>query len=86
MSRLILELVLVVASRPDLIREVSAVPGIAYVIRGDGSVPEEGFDIGDFHSTPGRQILHEDSAANWWQRMSKALSRTGDRKVPNCDT
>ena len=74
MSRLIVELVLVVASRPDLIREVSVVPGIVYVIRGDGSVPQEGFDIGDFHSTPGRQILHEDSAANWWQRMSKAFA------------
>ena len=60
MSKLILELVLVVASRPDLIREISVVPGIVYVIRGDGSFPEKEFDIGDFHSTPGRQILHED--------------------------
>ena len=72
MSKLILELVLVVASRPDLICEISVVPGIVYVIRGDASVPETGFDISNFYSTPGRQILlNDDSATNWWQRVSR---------------
>ena len=72
MSKLILELVLVVASRPDLICEISVVPGIVYVIRGDTSVPETGFDISNFYSTPGRQILlNDDSATNWWQRVSR---------------
>jgi len=71
MSKLILELVLVVASRTDLIREISVVPGIVYVIRGDASVPAEGFDIDNFHSTPGRQLLHEDSVPTLLQRISK---------------
>jgi SAM-dependent methyltransferase len=73
MSKLILELVLVVASRPDLIREISIVAGTVYLIRGDASFLEKGFDIGDFYSTPGRQILHEDASVNWWQRLSRRL-------------
>jgi predicted O-methyltransferase YrrM len=71
LSKLILELVMVVASRPDLIREISVVPGIVYVTRGDASVPEKAFDIDDFHSSPGRRILHKNSALRWWHRLSR---------------
>ena len=71
MSKLILELVMVVASRPDLISEIAVVPGIVYLTRGDLSVPEKGFDIDDFHSSPGRRILHKKSGLRWWHRLSK---------------
>jgi predicted O-methyltransferase YrrM len=69
LSRLVLELVMVVASRPDLVSEVNVVPGIVFVTRGRASVPEAGFDIGDFYSTPGRKILHEDRPLHWWHRL-----------------
>ncbi len=68
MSKLILELVSVVASRPDLIREINVVPGLVFVTRGHASVSENGFDIDNFHSTPGRKLLYEGSVRSWWQR------------------
>lgn len=72
LSRLVLELVMVVASRPDLVSEVNVVPGIVFVTRGRASVPEPGFDIGDYYSTPGRKVLHENPPLHWWHRLFRA--------------
>ncbi len=69
LSKLIVELVMVVASRPDLISEVNVLPGVVYVTRGGASVTEPRFDIGNFHSTPNRQILRDDASTHWWGRL-----------------
>jgi hypothetical protein len=57
LSKLILELVMVSASRPGLVKEI-AVDGItAYVTRGDEVVTDRDFDIGKSYQTAGRHIL-----------------------------
>jgi len=62
LSKLILELVMVSASRPGLVREMTVWNGILYLTRGEEVVSSTGFDIGKSYVTAGRQIFHEDLA------------------------
>jgi hypothetical protein len=62
LSKLILELVMVSASRPRLVRNVTVWPGIVYLTRGKEVVSSTGFDISKSYATAGRQIFHEDPA------------------------
>lgn len=59
LSRLILELLMVVASRPNLISELTVEHGVAYLTRGDEVISDPEFDISDSYVTGGRQILYE---------------------------
>ena len=58
LSKLILELVMVSASRPGMIREIHLRPANAYVVRGNTSIPP-GFDITSSYLSSGRQLLSE---------------------------
>jgi predicted O-methyltransferase YrrM len=83
MSRLILELVMVTASRPGLVRKVEIDGAVAYVTRGDEAVSAAGFDIGESYLTAGRTILSDaaqdsgNAAARndrgWLRRLSRGL-------------
>jgi hypothetical protein len=63
LSKLILELVMVVASRPDVISEMSVLNSQVYLTRGGGAVTDTGFDVSKSYLTAGRQILCEDSSS-----------------------
>jgi predicted O-methyltransferase YrrM len=58
LSKLILELVMVSASRPAMISEVHMRPAIAYLVRGN-SVISPGIDIASSYLSAGRQLLHD---------------------------
>ena len=57
MSRLVLELVMVSASRPGLIRRVDVTDGTVYVTRGADVVSDPQFDISKSYLTAGRRVL-----------------------------
>ncbi len=57
MSRLILELVMVSASRPGLVKRVDVTDGTVYVTRGGDEVSDPDFDISKCYLTSGRRIL-----------------------------
>jgi predicted O-methyltransferase YrrM len=57
LSQLILELVMVSASRPDLIREVTVWHSAVYITRGDEVISDTEFDISSSILTDGRRIL-----------------------------
>ena len=57
LSQLILELVMVSASRPDLIWEVAVWHSAVYITRGDEVISDKEFDISSSFLTDGRQIL-----------------------------
>lgn len=57
LSKLILELVMVVASRPGLISELTVRPGVVFLRRGEELVSSEEFDISKCFVTGGRQML-----------------------------
>jgi SAM-dependent methyltransferase len=59
LSKLMLELVMVSASRPRLVSELTVWQGVAYLTRGDEAVSDAGFDISKSYATAGRQIFHE---------------------------
>ena len=59
LTKLIFELVMVVASRPGLISEVTVASAAAYLTRGTEVVSARGFDISENYLTAGRQILCE---------------------------
>ncbi len=59
LSKLILELVMVVASRPGLISEVTVRPGVVFLTRGEELVPTEELDISRSYVTAGRQMLFQ---------------------------
>jgi hypothetical protein len=63
LSKLILELVMVVGSRPDLISEMTVLNSQVYLTRGGEAVADAGFDISESYLTAGRQILCDGSAA-----------------------
>jgi len=58
LSKLILELVMVSASRPTMISEVHLRPAIAHFVRGDAAI-SPGFDIASSYLSSGRQLLHD---------------------------
>jgi hypothetical protein len=60
LSRLILELVMIAASRPGLISEVTIRHSAAYLTRGDEVVSGAPFDVSEAYLTGGRQILYEE--------------------------
>ena len=62
MSQLILELVMVAASRPDLIRELTIWHSAVYITTGDEVITDGGFDISKSYLTDGRRILCERKA------------------------
>lgn len=57
LSQLILELVMVSASRPDLISEVTVWHSAVYITRGDEVISDHEFDISSSFLTDGRRIL-----------------------------
>jgi hypothetical protein len=57
LSKLILELVMVSASRPGLVDEISIDGSTAYITRGDEVVAGPNFDVSECYLTAGRQIL-----------------------------
>ncbi len=57
LSKLILELVMVVASQPGLISELTVRPGVVFLTRGEEPVSSEEFDISKRYVTAGRQML-----------------------------
>jgi predicted O-methyltransferase YrrM len=57
LTKLILELAMVVATRPGLISEMTVKPGNVYLRRGYEVVSEPEFDISACYLTSGRQIL-----------------------------
>ncbi len=57
LSKLVLELVMVAASRPELIRELTIRSSQVFLTRGDETVPADGFDISGCYLTAGRTIL-----------------------------
>jgi len=57
LSKLILELVMVSASRPGLVKEITIDGSTAYVTRGDEAVSDPHFDISTSYQTAGRRIL-----------------------------
>jgi SAM-dependent methyltransferase len=59
LSQLILELVMVSASRPDLIWEVAVWHSAVYITRGDEVISDKEFDISSSFLTDGRQILRD---------------------------
>jgi hypothetical protein len=59
LSKLILELVMVVASRPGLISELTVRPGVVFLTRGEEVISSEQFDISKCYVTGGRQMLFE---------------------------
>lgn len=59
LSQLILELVMVAASRPDLIRELTIWHSAVYITTGDEVISDGGFDISKSYLTDGRRILCE---------------------------
>jgi predicted O-methyltransferase YrrM len=59
LSRLILELVMVSASRPGLVQRVDIDGSTAYVTRGDEPVSDTDFDISKSYLTAGRKILNK---------------------------
>lgn len=59
LSKLILELVMVSASRPGLVKEITIDGSTAYVTRGDEVVSDPDFDISKSYQTSGRQILNK---------------------------
>ncbi len=63
LSKLIIELLMVVASRPGLINEMTVKPGVVYLKRGHESISDPVFDISDNYLTAGRQILCEHPTA-----------------------
>jgi predicted O-methyltransferase YrrM len=62
LSKLILEIILVAASRPRLISEVTVQHSAIYVTRGDEVISDVAFDISQSYFTAGRQILCKPSA------------------------
>jgi predicted O-methyltransferase YrrM len=59
LSRLILELVMVSASRPELVKQLIVDGTTVYVQRGNEEVSDAGFDISRSYLTSGRRILYE---------------------------
>ena len=59
LSRLILELVMVSASRPGLIKRVDVTDGTVYVTRGAETVSDPDFDISKCYLTARRTILSQ---------------------------
>ncbi len=57
LSQLILEVVMVAASRPDLIWEVNVWHSAVYITRGDEVIADPEFDISSSFLTDGRRIL-----------------------------
>jgi predicted O-methyltransferase YrrM len=57
LSKLILELILVAASRPRLISEVTVQFAATYITRGDEVITDPDFDISHSYVTAGRQLL-----------------------------
>ncbi len=60
LSKLILEIVMVVASQPGLIVEMTVRPGVVYLTRGEELVSYTDFDISKSYVTAGRQMILED--------------------------
>jgi len=65
LSKLILELVMVATSRPQVISEIHIIGGAVFVTRGDEDISEEGFNISDCHASPGRHLLYEEPPRRW---------------------
>ncbi len=57
LSKLVLELVLVTASRPGLISEITIRSSQVFLTRGDEDVPPDGFDVTRCYLTAGRDLL-----------------------------
>jgi hypothetical protein len=58
LSKLVLELVMVAESRPELIREVTIKAGAVYLTRGEEVVRDDSFDVSESYLTGGRTILY----------------------------
>ncbi len=74
LSTLILELVMVSASRPGLIEEVSFVDDNLYLVRGTEEVTDPDFDISASYRTSGRKILAERQTGIVW-RSARRVDR-----------
>jgi predicted O-methyltransferase YrrM len=79
LSKLILELVMVSASRPGLVKEITINGSTAYVTRGDEVVSDPDFDISESYLTSGRRILNKRTrlgipAANEVHNMARRYS------------
>lgn len=57
LTRLILELLLVLASGSDLISEITIATGLTQIRRGNPSIDPRGFDLVDFLDASGRSLL-----------------------------
>jgi predicted O-methyltransferase YrrM len=60
LTRLILEIMLVLASSSNLISEVAVADGLVQVKRGNAKIDSRGFDILDFLDASGRRLLARD--------------------------
>jgi predicted O-methyltransferase YrrM len=72
LSKLILELAMVVGSRPGLIREMNIQRGSVYLTRGKEVVSDPRFDISEAYLTAGRTILNECMTGPGWPNDRRA--------------